>query len=186
MLISEEYKDIQEKLHQDPKYGAATAYKAVIPYLQRMRPRSIVDYGAGKGKLKGYLRQYGISARYIPYDPAVREFSADPQTGDVVICMDVCEHIEEEYVDNVFRHMNSKFTHFCILAVACYPAKKIMEDGRNAHVLIRQPSWWFAKFWEHFDVIEFRTAVAKLDDKFRGHEALAVCRKKVPGIALAY
>ena len=180
MLISPAYKDLQENLHKNPNYGASMGARSILPMLQKTNAKSILDYGAGKGKLKEHLVAAGVTARYIPYDPAVPEYAADPEPADILVCLDVCEHIEPECIDDVLKHIDSKFTHFGVFTVSCYPAQKIMDDGRNAHVLLRSPSWWFAKFWENFDVFDFKTAEAKHDGKFLGHEIMMICRKKGP------
>lgn len=180
MLISQSYRELQEKLHQNPSYGAAMGARSIMPLLQKTNANSILDYGAGKGKLKDHLNAAGITAQYVAYDPAVPEYSSEPAPADILVCLDVCEHIEPEYIDDVLEHIDSKFIHFGVFTVSCYPAQKFMEDGRNAHVLIRSPSWWFAKFWDKFDIVDFKTAAANFDGKFLGHEIMMVCRKMGP------
>ena len=59
MLITEEYREMQRKLHENPKYGAASLAYApivaeVIGLLRRgelLDATELLDYGAGKGHL---------------------------------------------------------------------------------------------------------------------------------------
>lgn len=77
------------------------------------------------------------------YDPGVPEFSEKPhKTFDGVICCDVLEHIPEEDVQSVlydiFRYANK----FVMLQIFLGPSKKILPDGRNAHLTQQTPLWW--------------------------------------------
>jgi hypothetical protein len=61
--------------------------------------------------------------------------------------------------------MNLLFTKSAWLIVACYPAKKILPDGRNAHLSVHEPDWWIEKIKETFsnttidqvEVLEYKT-----------------------------
>ena len=59
-----------------------------------------------------------------------------------MICTDVLEHITEEDIpwvlDKLFRHAR----HFVYAVAACYPAKKLLPDGQNAHCTLQPPEWW--------------------------------------------
>ena len=60
--------------------------------LSDVRPRHILDYGGGNGRLAELLRAAGFS-RVDTYDPFVPRYSAKP-TGryDCVVCFEVLEH----------------------------------------------------------------------------------------------
>jgi hypothetical protein len=36
--------------------------------------------------------------------------------------------------------------------IACYPAKKHLPDGRNAHLIIESPDWWRTKILSNMQV----------------------------------
>ncbi|MDZ7826030.1 MAG: hypothetical protein U5R48_08495 [Gammaproteobacteria bacterium] len=59
-----------------------------------------------------------------------------------MISTDVLEHIPEEDIgwvlDDLFGHAGK----FVYVVAACYPAKKIMPDGTNAHCTLQSPTWW--------------------------------------------
>jgi hypothetical protein len=43
-----------------------------------------------------------------------------------------------------------------VFTVHTGPAKKILPDGRNAHLIQQPPSWWLPKFMERFELVQFR------------------------------
>lgn len=98
---------------------------------------TILDYGCGKAK---YHPSHWNATKY---DPGVSEFSEKPTSRhDLIICTDVLEHVEEEYIDEVLQEIfqnANKFVYFCI---GVHPAEEILPDGRNAHVLLKTVAWW--------------------------------------------
>jgi len=111
-------------------------------YIESLGYSDILDYGCGKGKL-------GIGKRY---DPGIPDFSADPDPADLLVCTDVLEHIEPEYLDDVLNHMASKMKHAGYITIGCGPAAKKLPDGRNAHLIVKPPAWWLEKLAEYFIV----------------------------------
>lgn len=124
--------------------------------IERLGAATIFDYGCGKGqqyqpmqvKLDGVGEWPSIQAfwgvREIRcYDPGYEPFSTLPDGKfDGVICTDVLEHCPEEDIpwilDELFRHANR----FVFANVACYPAKKHLPNGENAHCTVRPKEWW--------------------------------------------
>ncbi len=77
------------------------------------------------------------------YDPCYQPFNKLPDGKfDAVISTDVLEHCPEEdipwIIDEIFGYANR----FVFANVACYPAKKRLPNGENAHCTIRPPEWW--------------------------------------------
>jgi len=127
-------------------------------YVQRAAARTLLDYGAGKGlqylpmsvqsdtgeTWPSILDYWGVET-VTCYDPCYVPFSELP-TGqfDGVICTDVLEHCPDEdlpwIVDELFRYSR----HFVFANVACYPAKKRLPSGENAHCTLRPRAWWEA------------------------------------------
>ena len=100
--ITEDYRRMQQELHQNPNYGVASLAFAplVADLIRQANVRSVSDYGAGKKNLLKGLAEAGIQGiAYHPYDPAFPEYGA-PQPADLVCCIDVLEHIEPELVGN--------------------------------------------------------------------------------------
>ncbi len=157
-LITEDYRKMQEKLHENPDYGVASVGYApmVAEVIETMRVSEILDYGAGKGRLGQTLKQHIQRPLTIHhYDPARPEWAAVPQPCGFVACIDVLEHIEPNLLDNVLDDLQRVTQGIGVFTVHTGPAVKVLPDGRNAH-LIQQPSgWWLRKFLDRFDLVTF-------------------------------
>jgi hypothetical protein len=115
--------------------------------------RSISDYGAGKQNLKKALHNLGkTNFEYFPYDPAFPEYG-EPRKADLVCCIDVLEHIEPDYLQNVLRDLRAITTRLGLFSVATGPAQKVLADGRNAHLIQKPTSWWLPQLCEYFEII---------------------------------
>ena len=148
MLISEEYRKMQAILHENPHYGVASMQFAEI-VARAMRENGItevLDYGAGKQRLKEGLDALGVQYTYHAYEPSNPEFAGEPEPAQMVVCIDVLEHIEPDLLDNVLEHLFSKAKEYVLLTVHTGPAGKTLPDGRNAHLIQQPPKWWIPKF----------------------------------------
>jgi hypothetical protein len=153
--ISEEYRSEQKRLHDNPRYGVASlAFAPVVKSLLRLgRCSSISDYGAGKCKLKHALGlKDGGRTSYLPYDPAFPEYGS-AREADLVTCIDVLEHIEPDALEAVLAELSRITRRLAFLTVHTGPAKKILSDGRNAHLIQESPGWWLHRFEPFFDVL---------------------------------
>ena len=58
-LISDEYREMQAKLHENPGYGVASlAYAPLVDLvIKENKVRYLLDYGAGKCRLKDALKE---------------------------------------------------------------------------------------------------------------------------------
>jgi len=149
-LISENYKNLNLELHKSNEaYGRNTGlYKDyILKLINKYNFTSVIDYGCGKQSAKLFLPENIV---YIPYDPAFEEFNKLPEPNDFLICTDVLEHIEPEYLDNVLKTINEKTKKICFLTIALRPAKKILSDGRNAHLIVESYSFWINKINNNF------------------------------------
>ena len=157
-LISDEYREMQRKLHENPDYGIASVGYAplVAEILTAVGVRELLDYGAGKGRLGQTLRQHIKEPLTIHhYEPAVPEWSARPQPCVFVACIDVLEHIEPHLLDNVLDDLQRVTRGVGVFTVHTEPAVKTLPDGRNAHLIQRPPEWWLPKFMERFSLATF-------------------------------
>lgn len=115
---------------------------------------TILDYGCGKaglyqpapgepenGQIKSLAAWGGV--KVTCYDPGYKPF-AKPYKGtfDGVISTDVLEHIPEEDIGWVLNEMFAAADRFVYVVAACYPARKTLPDGTNAHVTLQSPDWW--------------------------------------------
>ena len=152
--ISDAYRAEQRKLHGNKRYGVASlTYAPLVSKLLKIgNCRSLSDYGAGKCNLKVALRlRDGGPVAYQPYDPAFPDYGA-PRPADLVTCIDVLEHIEPDLLDNVLDELSSITTRLAFLTVHTRPAKKVLSDGRNAHLIQEPPSWWLDRLSARFEI----------------------------------
>lgn len=151
-MISEEYRQMNKDLHAARKTYGASGHRWA-EYLTSVVSEgvSVLDYGCGKGTLKAALPDMDIRE----YDPAVEGKDAPPDEASIVVCTDVLEHIEPEFLDSVLAHIKSLAVDAALLVVATRPANKTLPDGRNAHLIIEGPDWWRDKISEHFEVVVF-------------------------------
>lgn len=143
-LISDEYRSLLLRMHKKQKnFGMGSKRRRW--YIASLGFEDILDYGCGKGKL-------GIGKKY---DPAIPEFSQDPEPADLVVSTDVLEHIEPELLDNVLSHMKSKMKKAGYFTIGCAPAAKKLPNGKNAHLIIKPPEWWITKLSSFFTVVSY-------------------------------
>ena|SRR5665647_813454 len=153
--ISSDYLTQQKKLHQDSCYGAASLTYAplIVDIMETTGFRSVCDYGAGKCRLGIALKSKVKQFDYFPFDPAFSEYG-DAKPAELVCCIDVLEHIEPEYLEEVISQLGKLTTHVGIFSVHTGPARKVLADGRNAHLIQQPASWWLEKLLPHFDIIQ--------------------------------
>ena len=157
--ITTEYLQQQRKLHQNPNYGVASlSFAPIVADIMRQTGcSSVSDYGAGKKRLLEGLRHAGvIPSSYLPYDPVFPEYG-EPKTADLVCCIDVLEHIEPELIDNVIEELSNITTKLGFFSIHMGPAGKILDDGRNAHLIQQPSSWWLKKLINYFEILHLQT-----------------------------
>ena len=161
MPISDEQLAFNQALHQsNPAFGSrdqAAGMAATLPLaLYRTHESgfcsSVLDYGTGKGLLVDRLRaELPPSIRVDGYDPAIQKWSQKPSVvPDIVLCLDVLEHVELHLIDSVIADICSLTRHFCYIVVDLQPAVKYLPDGRNAHILLAPAEWWVSRFSQFF------------------------------------
>ena len=153
-IISENYLTLQKELHKNPNYGVASIKFApnVKKIFEDAKLSSISDYGAGKMYLKKTLNSLGLkNFEYFPYDPAFPDYGP-PKEADLVCCIDVLEHVEENFLDNVLDDLKKITKKFGFFTIHTGPAAKILKDGRNAHLIQKPPSWWLPKMCNRFEI----------------------------------
>jgi len=131
---------MQAKLHENPDYGVASIYFAPIvdDVIQMFNITSLLDYGAGKCRLK----------------PSNELWSQTPEPNEFVTCIDVLEHIEPELLDNVLDDLKRVVDKYGLFTIHTGPAIKVLPDGRNAH-LIQQPlEWWNKHLSTRFTIVK--------------------------------
>lgn len=155
-LMHEQGAQQQGKSPKDTFHGRSL-HKHIEPIARLVREtgaRSILDFGSGKAQLYQPDPETGAESRFktMPQWPGVKVTCYDPgyaphsgpyeATYDGVITTDVLEHIPEEDIAWVLDELFSHASHFVYAVAACYPAKKTLPNGDNAHCTVQSPSWW--------------------------------------------
>jgi hypothetical protein len=119
----------------------------------------ILDYGSGKGRQYDtapftsetgqawdtVMDYWGVD-EVLCFDPGYAPFSKLPEGRfDGVICTDVLEHCPEEDLGWIVGEIFGYAERFVFATIACYPAKKRLPNGENAHCTIRPAQWWQEK-----------------------------------------
>lgn len=157
MLITEDYRQTQKDLHQDPNYGTASVQYAplVAKIINQYQVQELLDYGAGKLRLLKTIAEKRLvehQFRYVPYEPADDRYSDRPRPCEMVTCIDVLEHIEPDLLDNVLDDLKRITGEIGFFTVHCGPAVKHLPDGRNAHLTQEPMAWWLPKFTARFEL----------------------------------
>ena len=158
-LISESYRAQQQNLHTNPAYGVASVKFAplVAQLMKDKNFREVLDYGAGKGRLGTRLAELlNPSPTVHHYDPAIPDWAAPPEPCQFVACIDVLEHIEPDLLDNVLDDLKCVTLKAGIFTVHTGPAVKVLDDGRNAHLIQKPYDWWLPKLIERFELFLFQ------------------------------
>jgi len=158
-LITDEYKKTQEELHAKGNYGVTGAKYAplIVEMLNKLEVNHLLDYGCGSNLSLGRsLKGVNHKFKYQAYDPCVEAYSSPPVPAEMIACIDVLEHIEPENIDEVLDHLMRLTEAVAFISISTGPAKKVLSDGRNAHILQRPPEWWLPRLMARFDLQTFQ------------------------------
>lgn len=149
--ISDDYKKQNQKLHETGLYGISghTYADTVSKLADLYEAKTILDYGCGSGTLKKSLPKLNI----FEYDPCIPGKEAEPDPADLVICNDVLEHIEPEFLDNVLQDLARVTKKLGFFVVDLMPAKKKLPDGRNAHLIQETDNFWRFNIEKYLEVL---------------------------------
>ena len=139
-LISPAHRAANRELHEtEPAYGSFSAKHAdlILRLYRTLKADSVLDYGSGKGAL----------ARALPmpiweYDPAIPGKEETPRPADIVVCIDVLEHVEPDRLDFVLDDLRRCAKRVGVFIVHSGAAQKVYPDGRNTHLIQRPLDWW--------------------------------------------
>lgn len=175
-LMSDEYRALLRQKHAEKPWGGTghSWVQHVSTYLDLFEgPPSILDYGCGRGTFKRAMEELEPEIRVDEYDPGIPEKSELPTPHDIVVCTDVLEHVEEEFVNTTLRFMADITKKVCFMVIACELSKSLLPDGRNAHICVQPAEWWIDQVKLAFkDRFEFRVLERK-----RGRTIIVATRK---------
>lgn len=150
--ITEEYKKLNAELHERAG-GYGSKGKAWAPRIdeccRRWKIATLLDYGCGKGSLKPAVAAINPGVDIREFDPGVPGKDVPPERADMVVCCDVLEHVEPEYIDAVIADLVRLADRVVLVAIACRPGERVLADGSTDHKTVQPPEWWarrLAKF----------------------------------------
>lgn len=151
--------EVQTGLPAEKTFAGFSLYAhmmTVKEMVAQVGARTLLDYGAGKGMLHSakplklangefadsLAGLWGIE-RTVLYDPGYKPNWERPVgTFDMVICCDVLEHCPEQDLQWIMEDIAGHARRGVFLVIACYPAKKSLPSGENAHITVHPPAWW--------------------------------------------
>lgn len=169
-LFTPEHVEMQRDLHARYDYGRGVDVPECAMIVRGLDAAAggVLDYGCGQGHLKAALPGYDVRE----YDPAISGKDGRPSPASVVVCSDVLEHIEPALIDNVLSDLRNLTQTVAIMVIATGASRKMMADGRQAHLIVENAAWWRARIEEKFLIDGF-------DDRSdTGHGLLVVGRPR--------
>ncbi len=161
-LISDDYRQEQANLHaSNSNYGVASLNFGglVSGIVDVVKADTLLDYGCGSKRSLMSVLAPSRDIVYLGYDPAIPEFSRK-EPCDLVVCIDVLEHVEPELLDNVLDDLMMLTKGWAFLTVHTKQAAKVLSDGRNAHLIQKPASWWLPKLMQRWELQKFDRTTA--------------------------
>ncbi len=177
-LISAAYKDLLVTKHVGKPWGGAgkSWVPTILPLLNKFPPGPIVvlDYGCGRGTFKPALEEMHPEVTVLEYDPGVLGKDTLPPTPvDYVVCTDVMEHVEAEYVVDTLRMINWLAVHGVFFDIDLALSGSFLPDGRNTHITVRPAKWWMFLLSAHIPEMKWT-----VHERSKGRIAVSGWREK--------
>jgi len=165
MIITPEYKAQMSQLHRDSAHFGCTGWKYAGPDIialleKRAYIETVLDFGAGKGRLGQNVKDSGWSGKWVNYDPGMPEYGELPACQfDLVITTDVLEHVEIEHLGTILKTLGSLTKKVLYNFISCVDTGKYFADGpykgKDLHMIVKSPKWWREQFQHHTGLTEF-------------------------------
>ena len=158
------YLDVAYTYYHTKGYFKGSDYVPEIMHLMTdFNFMSLLDYGAGRAAdlvwdqevTKKILKnKSGRTPKLFSYEPFHTNFKyRDPSVlkkrYDIVVCMDVLEHLLPEDVDDVLRTIMSCAHKMLFLVIHTTPATKLIKDEKgndvfeqSLHTTVEDSKWW--------------------------------------------
>jgi len=121
---------------------------------------SLLDYGCGKGVFLREMVQSRLFRYARGYDPAVDAYKSRPaQTYDLVLCLDVLDQVEDEFVEAVISDVEQFSARFAVFDVIT------VQTPALAHLNPRSAPTWQQIVSRHMrvaDVTIYAASAAEL------------------------
>jgi hypothetical protein len=166
-MISDDYKDQLKEVHanRNPQKlwgttGARNFGDEICKFLEHRRGviTTVLDFGAAQRKLEKYVMEtaFQIDVKWTNYDPGIPGIDTLPtEKFDLIVSSDVMEHVEPDKVAETIQwqkdHANKALYHY----IACEECGLILPDGRNAHLTVQPPKWWYEQYEDNVWQIQY-------------------------------
>jgi cyclopropane fatty-acyl-phospholipid synthase-like methyltransferase len=170
MIIDPQYQTQLATMHQRGQFRnrGGKNLKSVQPFLEQYQPTSVLDFGCGHGALMDSIQQAYPNMRVEGYDPGNSAHNRIPKSSfDAVVSADVFEHIEPGHLAETLRMISDKMIVAGWFRIACYPAKKHLPDGRNAHLIVESPAWWREQLLANMDISIVSESISVFDKRHK-------------------
>jgi len=124
-------------------------YFLVSDWIKWFMPKTVLDYGCGMGQYVKAFRDMGVKAWGFELSKFARENSEHsdlyskvvPKEGvNLVICMDVLEHIEEDKVTNILKEIKAVTNDFAVFSI-CFKEDPNFDLDKT-HKTKKTREWW--------------------------------------------
>jgi len=168
-IINPDYQAQLSDMHSKGQFvRGGKLLKSVNPFFKQYQPTSVLDYGCGHGGLMATIKEVYPDMQVEGYDPGNPVYNRMPKRSfDAVISGDVFEHIEPEHLNATLQLIDSKILRCGWFRIACYPAKKHLPDGRNAHLIIESPDWWRNKILSNMQITIAHEDISVVDKRHK-------------------
>ena len=124
--------------------------KPIIAFCDELEAKTILDYGCGNGSLKRSIEHnYQKKYKVTEYDPCIiGKCERRPDKADVVVCTDVVEHVEMEFLNKFIYEIYNRCLKGLYLTISTREANELLPDGSNAHRIVRSSTWWINRLTE--------------------------------------
>lgn len=124
---------------------------------------SLLDYGCGKGVFLAEMARSGLFRYVRGYDPAVDQFKTRPAQGyDLVLCLDVLDQIEDEFVAAVIDDVAQLALRFVLFDVIT------VQTPALAHLNPRSAAQWRDIIGRELEVVETEVRPASAEELAEG------------------
>lgn len=171
-----EYKNVYDILYKETDYDDlersdnASKWEIISKLISDLKFNSVVDLGCGRGY---YLKKFiemgknaiGVELSHICCDKYLKDLPHEcsdienfsllsSRIYDLVLCMDVMEHIAPDKVENMIKSIRS-LSGIAIFGVANHKDTML---GFELHLTIEDSNWWeemFKKFYKNVEIFIF-------------------------------
>ena len=169
-LLSPEYKQTLIDTHKatNSTWGGGHSVDKLPKYeseMSKLGVKTILDYGCANGKFKVFMTKHKKHLSVSEYDPGIIGKDTPPKPADYVVCCDVMEHVEENFLDSVMNHLKSLILKGGFFNISTKDAVTILSDGTNAHKIVKDGNWWVDIFKKYFDVYDIE--INRIDTSFK-------------------